>query len=177
MTSLHTPRLIIRNLYETDLDDYVRMQMMPQMREFRICYPTPVLARYQGWAYARKNLRAEHARDSWLLAITLREDYHMIGDIHLMTSNGIGTVDYGLDPAFRKKGYMAEALNKITDFAHNKIGIERIEQNVLADNIPAWHVMENCGYQRIGEEMVRWQNPEGVKLDSLAYRYISRPVF
>lgn len=57
---------------------------------------------------------------------------------------------YALDEKHRNAGFMTEAVNLITDFGFNTIGLHRIEANIMPRNLASLRVLEKCGFQNEG---------------------------
>jgi ribosomal-protein-alanine N-acetyltransferase len=174
MLTLETPRLVIRDMQLKDMATYVHFQMLPEMKQFRQCSATPVIAEWFAEKWIDNNCIHQDRRKSWLMAIFEKETNIMIGDLHLMAwTKKDAHISYGLGPDFWQRGYMSEALACMTDYAHNKADIKKIQEPVLTANIASWRAMEKCGYQRVSEEIIAWESP-GIK-DTPVYNYISVP--
>lgn len=59
-------------------------------------------------------------------------------------------VGYGLAPDATGKGFMTEALAKVTDIAFAELGLHRIEINILPENTRSIAVARRCGFTHEG---------------------------
>jgi RimJ/RimL family protein N-acetyltransferase len=68
------------------------------------------------------------------------------------------------------KGYATEALRAVVDVAR-RLGVTRVSAVCHADHGPSHHVLEKCGFFRVGTRPVEFPNlmPPGVQ-DALVYR-------
>ena len=53
---------------------------------------------------------------------------------------------YGLDGKYTNQGYMTEALQRIIEFAFEKVNLHRIEGNVMPKNLASRAVLEKCNF-------------------------------
>ena len=59
-------------------------------------------------------------------------------------------LSYKLDKDLLNRGYMTEAVSLVTEYAFTRLGLHRIEANVMPRNLPSLRVLEKCGYQQEG---------------------------
>lgn len=57
---------------------------------------------------------------------------------------------YSLDKDHVGKGYMTEAVNRVTEYAFSVLGLHRIEANVMPRNAASKRVLEKCGFEPEG---------------------------
>ncbi|TCZ80891.1 GNAT family N-acetyltransferase [Paenibacillus albiflavus] len=57
---------------------------------------------------------------------------------------------YRIDQNVRNKGYMTEALKKVIHHAFNKMGLHRIEANIMPRNQASMKLIENLGFYQEG---------------------------
>ncbi|MFT6166241.1 MAG: ribosomal-protein-alanine N-acetyltransferase [Vicingaceae bacterium] len=57
-------------------------------------------------------------------------------------------IGYGLHPNFHRKGYATEALNAMTHFVFNELGLHSIEANADVKNIATIKLLEKCGFKK-----------------------------
>lgn len=57
---------------------------------------------------------------------------------------------YGLDKNHLCRGYMTEAVNRVTEYAFSVLGLHRIEANVMPRNAASRRVLEKCGFESEG---------------------------
>ncbi len=113
----------------------------------------------------------------WSFAIQFGEDPRLIGMIQLTIrrSQNAGGLSYGMNPAFRRRGLMAEAIGKVIAFGFLDRRLERISAQGDARNIGSWRAMEKAGMRR--EALLRHHRKYGDRYyDSVTYAMI-RPDF
>ena len=73
--------------------------------------------------------------------------------------DGIVEIGFGIDPAFRRKGYATEAVRGLTGWALSQNDIQKVIAECELDNKPSVKVLEKAGMQRIGVEkdMIKWE--------------------
>ena len=76
--------------------------------------------------------------------------------------NGTVEIGFGIDPAFRQKGYATEAVKRFTDWALSQNDIEKVIAECALDNKPSVKVLEKAGMQKTGIErdMIKWEIKE-----------------
>lgn len=57
---------------------------------------------------------------------------------------------YSLDENFLNQGYATEALQAVVELAFNRLGLHRLELNILPDNGPSLRVAQKLGFAREG---------------------------
>ena len=105
---------------------------------------------------------AENHLYSTLWTIVLKEQNVMVGDLCFKgTPNDAGEVEigYGTYDQFQGKGYMAEAIAAITDWALSQNGVRVVVAGTLANNFASQRVLEKCGFAsyKNTEEMIWWK--------------------
>jgi ribosomal-protein-alanine N-acetyltransferase len=82
-----------------------------------------------------------------------------IGFKAMPDKNGIVEIGFGIDPAFRQKGYATEAVKALTGWALSQNDIQKVIAECELDNKPSVRVLEKAGMQRIGVEkdMIKWE--------------------
>lgn len=59
-------------------------------------------------------------------------------------------IGYGLAPEAVGRGYMSEAVARLTEVAFDELGLHRVEINIMPRNARSIHVAEACGFSREG---------------------------
>jgi len=59
-------------------------------------------------------------------------------------------VGYSIDEEEQGKGYMREALNLVSQYAFDEMGLHRLEASTLIDNIKSQKVLKACGFNELG---------------------------
>jgi ribosomal-protein-alanine N-acetyltransferase len=148
---LSTPRLILRALRPTDLDDLYEYASDPQ------------IDRYVPWEHyknieeARKNLNEfleEYEKDglgAW--GIEHRADRKLIGIINTSIPHRINRrveMGYTISRAYWGQGYATEAVKTLIEFGFEKMDLLRIEAVVLPEHLASARVLEKSGMQYEG---------------------------
>jgi len=81
---------------------------------------------------------------------------------------GVGIL---IDEEHRGKGYAAEALTLLEDYALNTVGIRNLFCNILEDNTESQSLFEKVGYVEIGRK-VNWFNDHIDWLDEIMYQKV-----
>ncbi len=82
-----------------------------------------------------------------------------IGFKAMPDKNGIVEIGFGIDPAFRQKGYATEAVKGLTGWALSQNDIEKVIAECEPDNKPSFRVLEKDGMQKTGieEDLIKWE--------------------
>ena len=83
---------------------------------------------------------------------------------------GVGILVY--DPAQRGKGYGAEALALLEEYARTVLRLRQLWCNVLADNVPSLTLFERAGFRRVGVKKEWIRTPEGYKDEVLLQKLL-----
>jgi ribosomal-protein-alanine N-acetyltransferase len=96
---------------------------------------------------------AEGVSAGWWLC--LRDDESaVIGQTHLsQIARGVfcnAMLGYAIDPAHEGRGLMREALQAVLADAFGRLGLHRVQANVLPDNARSLALLERLGFEREG---------------------------
>ena len=82
-------------------------------------------------------------------AIVLKETDDIVGMINFRVENKNDSVEfnYATDNRFTGRGFMTEALRAVTEFALEKMEVNRIQGGCVVKNIASKRVIEKCGYE------------------------------
>lgn len=91
-----------------------------------------------------------------------KEQNCMIGDLCFKgppNENGEIEIGYGTYPAFQSKGYMKEAVNKISQWAFRQENVKSIIAKTDASNIASQRILENNNFLNLGQgdEYINWK--------------------
>ena len=96
------------------------------------------------------DLLEHHGRDRWHFVICLLGDGRAVGSLDLheidYTNGGAGLGIQVGDPEDRSKGYGADALGLLLDFAFDQLRLERVWLDVYASNPDARRLYERVGF-------------------------------
>ncbi|MCG9696198.1 GNAT family N-acetyltransferase [Shewanella sp. Isolate11] len=171
MTSciIDTPRLMMREFTLDDAAAVLRFATDPQVNRYtgdsgriasiedaRQLIETAWLSAYRQHGFAR-------------YALICKQDSQLIGfcgiKVEPLLNRGAGGIDIGyrMLPDYWGRGYATEAVKACIDYAHQHLGISKIEAEVLLDNIASQRVLEKAGmtlmesYSFEGEQIKRYQ--------------------
>jgi RimJ/RimL family protein N-acetyltransferase len=148
---LETPRLIIRQFCESDLEPFVAYRNDPEVY------------RYQGWKtpYLREDaadfitrLRSNNLGmpGEWMqLAIECKDSGEMVGDIafHVIRSNPRQAyLGYTLARSAWGQGYASEAARKTLDYLFRVLDLHRVIADCDVDNAASIRLLERLGFRR-----------------------------
>ena len=77
-------------------------------------------------------------------------------------ADGVVEIAYGVEPAYRRRGYAKEAAAALVDYA-TEAGVRLVRAHTRPDNDASVRVLESCGFDWLGEVM----DPE----DGLVWRW------
>jgi ribosomal-protein-alanine N-acetyltransferase len=145
---LFTPRLILRALCPTDLDDLYDYASDPEIDCF-----TP-WAHYESKEEARENLDeflADYEQfgiGAW--GIELRADQRLIGIINFSRPHPINRwveMGYTIARAYWGQGFATEAARTLIEFGFDKMNLVRVEAVCLPEHRASTRVLEKAGMQ------------------------------
>jgi ribosomal-protein-alanine N-acetyltransferase len=148
--NLPTNRLIIRNLRETDLADFVEYRSDPEVCKFQGFEP---FTREQGKEYLESLKDGTFGKaGKWnQLGIELKSENKLIGDIGLKPETGdprIVECGVSFSTRYQGKGYAKEALTRIFDHLFTEQNIHRIIGVVDVENAGAIRLLESLRFRR-----------------------------
>ena len=148
---INTQRLVLRELRESDLDDFFRL------------FGDAAYRRFEGDPLSREETRAElekfiawgqvQPRKHYALAIALPAEDRLVGTIHLRTLNTDireWEIGWGMQPACWGLGYAPEAALAMLRFAFGELNAHRVTAFCHAGNTASVRVMEKIGLRREG---------------------------
>ena len=97
--------------------------------------------------------------------IVEKEQNVIIGSIGFkakLDKNGTIEIGFGIDSAFRQKGYATEAVREIINWAFSRDDIQKVVAECEPDNKPSARVFEKAGMQKTGIEgdLIKWEIKE-----------------
>ncbi len=145
---LSTPRLILRDLRPTDLNDLHEYASDPQIDHY-----TP-WEHYKSFDEARENLNEfleEYEKDGFgAWGIEHRADKKLIGIINTSIPHRAHRrveMGYTIARAYWGQGYATEAVQALIQFGFEKMDLVRIEAVLLPENLASARVLEKSGMQ------------------------------
>lgn len=162
--------IVLRELTESDADNYLNYMSNPQMKEFVTMNNIPhskdqAIQELLYWSSLFKNKRSIY----W--GIELSENNQLIGTAGfniISENNARADISYDLDPKFWGKGLMLKSIKAITHFADNFIRLVRIQAFVIQDNYRSINVLGRCGFYNEGS-LKKYEVVDGEHKDYYIY--------
>lgn len=146
MPQLETERLILRPMRPSDAADMFAYAKDPEVTRFLLWSPHP------NQSYTRSYLEYVAARYrtgacyDW--AVVCREDGHMIGTCGFVSVDCVhhaSEIGYVINPAYRGRGFAAEAVTRVLQFGFEVLSLHRTEARYIIGNNASRRVMEKVG--------------------------------
>jgi [ribosomal protein S5]-alanine N-acetyltransferase len=149
---LETPRLRLRLLQQTDVEDVFRVCSDEATMKYYGARPHETI-NYTQKQYIDVTLSRFRLRDAIPLVITLKDDDKYIGHVSALQFDKVFKfveICYILDREHWGKGIMSEAVKYVVDFIINKVKIHKIRAACFAKNIASKRVLEKVGFKQEG---------------------------
>jgi RimJ/RimL family protein N-acetyltransferase len=149
---LDTPRLILRPMRASDVDDLLRIFADPKvMASFKVAlFDREQMKR---WTQRHLDHRAEHGYGSF--SVILKANGELIGDcgLEVMEVKGATATELGYDfrSDYWNQGYATEAAAAVRDYAFHTLGLPRLISVIRVGNGASRRVAEKIGMQLVGE--------------------------
>lgn len=147
---MHTERLLLRPLVPSDLDFVFRHFSSEAVNRY-LRDGDPVQTQKQAAAIIDFYQGEGNLRNRWVLE--RKVDGQPIGTcgFHRWDKRCCrAEMGYDLSEAFWGQGYMQEAVKAALRFAFDRMGLNRVETFVDAENMPSLKMMKRLGFQREG---------------------------
>ena len=148
MIFLETDRLILRNITPDDAP------VMYDYRNNELCarYQRGQTKDYDGileLTRARQNdaITTEH---NFIVAVALKQNNKMIGEIVVMPNEGAITLGYTFSYKYHRNGYAYEALSPFIELLHNRFPDWEFICFTDVDNLPSMALLKKLGYEDLG---------------------------
>lgn len=158
---LHTPRLILRELHEDDLEALRDFETRPEMHDYeRETIPGEDITRE--FLRNAEQRAQDDPRTQYWLAVTIRPDDRVIGHVSLRCNHHDiqeWEVGWAIHSAHWGKGYATEAARALIHFAFTELQVHRVVAFCNAHNTASVRVMEKLGMRKDGHlrETRRWR--------------------
>ncbi len=156
-TTLTTERLSLRWLTLDDAEAQFALFSDPEVMRYWSSAPWTDIA--QAKAAIAQVLAEYRDNTSLRFAITLRSTGDMIGNIRLydfVDQNRRCDIGYALTQPHWGKGYLAEAMAAVLDYAFAELDLIRIEADIDPRNDASARLLERMAFQREGMMRERW---------------------
>jgi RimJ/RimL family protein N-acetyltransferase len=150
-----TDHLVLREFVESDFEATLAYQSDPRyLRYYQRSWAERTREEARKFFQRQLDAQQEQPRTSFQVAITLREDGKLIGNVGVRRSSANATEgDIGceLAPDYWSLGYATEATRAILAFGFEQLGLHRLSASTIAANSGAWRVLEKLGMTREDE--------------------------
>ena len=148
-SSIHTERLLIRQLEFSDAEAFWCYKKMPDAVRFQTWRPTSL---YEVEQFIQKMRDvAPCTPDAWLqVAVCLKDSGTMIGDIglHFLADPAQMEIGYTISPNHQRKGYGTEAVRAILGYLFDTLEKHRVTASLDPRNAPSAAVLEKLGFRK-----------------------------
>ncbi|MEO8281548.1 MAG: GNAT family N-acetyltransferase, partial [Ideonella sp.] len=167
--SITTPRLTLRGVTESDLDDLFEINGDAQVTRFLPYVNWQTSDDAQAWL--KRTRAVEAAGSGQQLAMVLRDSGKVIGTVLLFRYEEPSArieLGYVLGRLHWGSGVMFEALNAVCSHVFSAMAIRRIEAQVNPDNLASNRLLHRLGFNCEGTLRQRWVN-QGQAVDTNFY--------
>jgi len=151
LPTLVADRIVIRPLAATDVPAVFEIFGNPEVARYG---SSPALTRLEEAEQLVTDIHTLFAaRSLFQWGIALRDNDAVIGTCtlaHIDTTHRRAEIGFALARAHWRRGYVAEALPKVLEFAFEVLGCHRIEADVDPRNTASLRTLERAGFQREG---------------------------
>lgn len=148
---LQTPRLILRNFIDDDLESFLAYRN------------DPAVAKYQGWGipYPREMAekfiasmkeKAAPKQGDWLqFAVALKDTTELIGDLGCFVKREDvrqAVIGFTISSSNWRKGYAVEVIPCLLDYLFNDLDMHRVTADCDVENAASYRTLEKLGFRR-----------------------------
>jgi len=154
---LSTPRLVIREVRHSDLDDLFEVNGDHEVTRF-LPYAT-WQSREDGVAWLTRMTGLADRGNARQLVVVRKADDKVIGTLLLFNFvSGSARLELGyvLGRAYWGRGLMRETLQAVCTFALGSLGIRRLEAEVNSSNVASIRLLRSLGFVYEGTLRKRW---------------------
>ena len=159
--------IVLRRWQESDMDDSVVACADPEVIRWIPRIPAP---------YSEQDARdfLEHADRGWgegtsfSFAITERLSGRTVGSIGVSVGGAIGEVGYLVYPGDRRRGIGRRALQLISRWALQELGLARLQLAVQTGNVASARLAEKVGFKQEGT-LRAWLDNRGERADVIMH--------
>ncbi|MGO4785666.1 GNAT family N-acetyltransferase [Cryobacterium sp. W22_MBD10_FK3] len=175
LPTLHGHRLVLRGWRSTDVSTVQEASLDPLIPLLTTVPKTNGAP--EALAFIARQHERLRTREGYVFAIADPDD-RAVGHIGLFFSAGAGaraSIGYWIAASQRRRGYAAEALGILTDWARQHPNLDRLELYVEPWNTGSWRAAERAGYHREG--LLRaWERIDGSPRDMYMYARLTAHV-
>ena len=152
---LRTPRLLLRCYQEADAAEFLQL-LLTNKKRLSLAFPSRVAMnrKIENAAYFVRLMRADwQSKRVFEFGIWLLDTNQYIGDIALKNFEKRvpkAEIGYYVDSTAEGKGIATEALQAVTKFGFDHLGMNKISIKMPVQNQRSYRLAERCGYVREG---------------------------
>ena len=169
---IETPRLLLRDWLEEDVEPYIRHTNTPAVMRWLGGVMSDEEARD---TLADRIMRWQRERGFTFWVVERKRDGELLGFCGLKIADGEGSsfngefeVGWRLREDAWGQGYAKEAAVASLDYAFDRLGADRVVAVTLAGNAPSWGLMKRLGMRRRAD--LDYQDPRfGENADTIVY--------
>ena len=148
LPTLESSEFHLRSIRAEDLSTWFNYLTLPQVMEhssWQLKSPEDLqqFIQIQDWSQAQAQIKFAIVNSQDQLAGTI--GFHTYSNIHLSAE-----IAYDLSPAFWGQGIISTACHALTKWAHQEIGLVRVQACVLDSNLRSLQVLQRCDFEREG---------------------------
>lgn len=156
--ALQTERLVLRGVTESDAAAYERHFIDYEViRHLSDNVPWPYPA--EGVRTFIRHVAPLQGRDRWVWGLHRKDGEGLIGTIDLRRQGKPGHRGFWLGRAFWGRGYMTEAVIRVTDFAFDELGFEKLVFTNAVGNRRSHNVKIRSGGEQVGVAPATFVDP------------------
>jgi ribosomal-protein-alanine N-acetyltransferase len=147
---LQTDRLDLIKIKQEHLKDIFKLFVDPQVTQYYNVVTLTKESDAQKFIDLYKKRFKDKLGIRW--GISLKGTNSIIGTIGFnnIVNQHRATIGYDLQPNFWNNGYITEALQEVVDFGFKNFAINRIEAEVMQDNIASEKALTKLGFKKEG---------------------------
>lgn len=151
---LKTKRLVLRPLRKSDAESIAYNINDLEVSKWLLVVPYPYsIKSAKDWINSNQSSWRKKKKKEYAFGIELKSEGRIIGGIGLHKVNdysGTAEVGYWIGRDYHRVGYGSEALEKLIDFAFNRLKLRRLEAGVYTGNPSSGKLLEKFGFEREG---------------------------
>jgi [ribosomal protein S5]-alanine N-acetyltransferase len=146
---IRTPRLTIRNLTDTDLEDFLQYRSNPEITKYQ---GYDIINREQAIIFiSQQKEKIFGLPGEWVqYAIESNDNHRLVGDcaIHLQKENP-DTAELGItiSDLYQRQGYAREAMAGLMNYLFNEKNIRRIVETVDTENAASISLLRSLSFR------------------------------
>ena len=149
---LQTPRLTLREVYESDWQQILRLRSDSQVNA--LVDRPGAKTKEDAIAFIKKVRGTNEVEKLVYWGITLREIDEVLGSICIWKfseDRKTAEVGYDLSVAAQGKGYMTEAMQAVLDFGFSKLGLGTVEAFTQSNNFASTKLLGKFGFNLLAD--------------------------